>query len=102
MTTLYFTVFSGASVTASGDPIQYGSVPIGSSSQASNPLTTYDQAGRYRRLYAVRVFAVSDCFINWGESPIVSGGSDGIPLSAGVAEYFSVRDQYRIAVIERL
>jgi hypothetical protein len=101
MTTLYITVFNSASVTAAGDPIQYLSVPIGALAQNSDPLVTYDEAGRFGRRYAVRVFAASDCFFNWGQNPTVTGAADGIPLAAGVAEYFRVKDRDRIAVIER-
>ena len=101
MTTLYYTVFDGASITAVGDPIEYGSVNISALAQTSSPLATYDASGRYNRAYVVRVFAASDCFVTWGEDPTITGGSDGIALAAGVAEYFSIRDGYRIAVIER-
>jgi hypothetical protein len=97
MATLFFTVFLGAVETASGDPIQEDKVTIGAGSLQS---TVIDGTGRKRR--RVRVFADTNCFATWGESPTAKDdGTAGRALEAGSAEYFDIEAGHKIAVIER-
>lgn len=97
MATLFFAVFAGAVEVAAGDPIQENKVAIGGVSTPSVVLV-----GNRRKRHRVRVFADTNCFATWGESPIAKDdGTDGRPLEAGSAEYFDIEAGHKIAVIER-
>lgn len=97
MATLFFTVFSGAVEVAAGDPIQEGKITIGAGSLQSAVIV-----GTGRKRHRVRIFADTNCFATWGESPTAKDdGTDGRPLEAGSAEYFDIEAGHKIAVIER-
>lgn len=99
MATLFYAVWNTAAEVANGPVLQEGTVTIGGSSEATATVIDPTGSNRGRR---VRLFADSNCFVTWGESPTaMNDGSGGRPMGSENPEYFDIQANHKIAVIQR-
>ena len=94
MASVFITVWDSAREVALGDPIQYAQAVIGGANSAA-----ITGSGKKRK--RCRLYAESNCWIKWGESPTATGGSDSIPLGADNPEYVDVEAGHVLTAITR-
>jgi len=97
MATLFVCVWEHAVEVAVGDPLQEFQVNIAATSTESASAIVGDK----RRTRRVRLFADADCFVTWGETPVVAVSTASRPMGAENPEYFEIKASQKIAVIER-
>lgn len=96
MAECYFTVFKGANQVAAGDPVNEGSVTVGSEADSGVMHAESGQDPCY-----VRIVTEQDCFVTWGTAPTAANdGTSGRRLFVGVPEYFMIPAHYAISVID--
>ena len=98
MATLFLTVWAGSESVAAGPVLNEQPVSIGGASVQSGVM----DPGGGNRSRTVRVMADTNCFVTWGSNPTaVSDGTEGRPMGAENPEYFFIKADEKIAVIER-
>ena len=98
MASLQYTVWRTASEVALGDVLNEGVITIDVSSAQSGVMKDTMENRNCR----VRLMADADCWVTWGEDPTaLNDGTGGRMLGAENPEYFDIRADYKIAVIQR-
>ena len=98
MANVYITVWDGANEVALGDPIQYATAIIDGAN--SDPITN-SGSGKVKRRCRCRLYAESNAWVKFGDSPTATGASDSIALGADNPEYFDIEAGYIITAIMR-
>lgn len=99
MASIQYTVWTTAAEVANGPVVNEDSVTIGGTSTQS-PTVMDPNGGNVSR--RVRLFADTACFVTWGENPTATGDFEGgRALGSENPEYWEIRADYLIAVIER-
>jgi hypothetical protein len=99
MSNLYIAAFKDAKEVALGLPSLEEVVSYTTPAQSSSELPVVNPPIDYR----VRIFSDADCFVTWGENPTaLQDGSEGRPIGANNPEYFSIKNGYKLSVIERV
>lgn len=92
-----FTVWEGASFVAAGPVVSQEGIDVGGTSQAS---TAVMHAGKGNAWRYVRVVCTEACWVTWGTTPVATAdGDEGRLLPANVPEYFQIKADEKIAVI---
>lgn len=94
MADVSITVWEAAGSVAEGDPLQYTAATIDGGNSAAIVGT-----GRKRR--KCRLYAESDCWVQWGASPSATDGTDSVPLGADNPEYFDIEAGHSVSAVTR-
>lgn len=99
MAKLFIAVFRASESVAAGPVLNEEAVDIGGVSTQSGVM----DSGGTNRSCTVRVMADTNCFVTWGADPTaVIDGSEGRPMGAENPEYFFIKSDEKIAVIQRV